>query len=159
MQQVRVHDSWIEIVCSTAAIADALKVEREDNSPDTITIQSDVRLTRSGRAMRLVQSNGAAVAGTPNPSLIKLMVKARRWWARLQVGDVDIKTLGQLEGVQAAYITRVVRLAFLAPSVVEGVLVGTALPGIDGAFLTLGPPLAPTWRAQEIAMLPRAARR
>ena len=53
--QVRVHDSRIEIDCSTKAIAKLLHVEREDGAPEVITLQSQVRLTRSGRAMRLVR--------------------------------------------------------------------------------------------------------
>jgi DNA invertase Pin-like site-specific DNA recombinase len=159
VQQVRICDSRIEIDCSTAAIAQALGVQRDDDATDTHTVISDVRLTRSGRAMRLIQGNGAPIAGSPDASLIRLIIKARRWWARLREGEVDIKTLGKMEGVQPAYITRVVRLAFLAPSVVDVILAGATLPGIDSTFLTLRHALAPDWSDQKIAMLPEAARR
>jgi DNA invertase Pin-like site-specific DNA recombinase len=158
LQQVRICDGRIEIDCSTAAIAEALGVQRDDDAPDRHTVISDVRLTRSGRAMRLIQENGAAIASSPNASLIRLIIKARRWWARLRVGDVDIKTLGKIEGVQAAYITRVVRLAFLSPAVVEGILAGNTLPGVDATSLTLGYEPAPAWRDQEVAILPRPVR-
>ena len=156
VQQVCIHGGRIDILCSTVAIADALKVEREDNAPETITIQSAVRLTRSGRAMRLIQDNGTALAQTPNASLIKLLIRARRWWARLQHGDIDIKTLSAIEDVQPAYITRVLRLAFLAPAVVDAILAGTVLPKVDATALTATGAITPTWANQVRTMLPSA---
>lgn len=134
------HDARIDILCSTTAVADLLKVQREHGAPTTIAIQSAVRLTRWGRAVRLIQDNRAALAATPNTSLIKLLIKARRWWARLQQGDIDIKNLSEVEDVTLAYITRMLRLAFLAPAVVDGILVGSVLPKVDGAALTAGEP-------------------
>ena len=51
--------------------------------------------------------------------MIKLRVKARRSRAQIKIGDVDIKRLTAWEGVSPAYVTRVVRLAFLSPKVFE----------------------------------------
>jgi hypothetical protein len=68
------------------------------------------------------------VAPASNASKVRLLLKARRWWNELRKGEVDIKTLASNEGVQASYVTRVVRLAFLAPAVVDTILAGTALP-------------------------------
>jgi site-specific DNA recombinase len=158
LQQVRIHDNRIEIDCSTAAIAKALGVERDDDAPDTMTVVSDVRLTRSGNAMRLIHSNGAHAASLPSTSLIKLVIRARRWWNRLKVGDVDIKTLGKLEGVQDAYVTRVLRLAFLSPTVVDAILKGGTVPGVDGMSLTAAGAISPIWSEQAAAMLPAAVR-
>jgi hypothetical protein len=154
IQQLCVHDSRVEIICSTRAIAETLNVTRDDAAPDTITVTSDVRLTRSGRAMRLIQGNGASPSNAPNPSLIKLLLKARRWWAQLRVGDIDITTLATHEGVQAPYITRVVRLAFLSPAVVEAILAGAIRSGVDGAALTATGGVPACWSQQRDAILP-----
>jgi site-specific DNA recombinase len=148
LRQVRVHDSRIDIECSTAAIAAALNVEREDDAPDTITLTSDVRLTRSGTAMRMIQHNGSPITATLNPSLIKLLVKARRWWATLREGEVDIKTLARREGVQAPYLTRVLRLAFLSPAVVDAMLAGRQSSTATVTELTLGSGVHPDWATQ-----------
>ena len=44
----------------------------------TLQLVSPVRLTRTGMAVRLVHSSGkAATAGTPDPGLVKLLLKAR----------------------------------------------------------------------------------
>ncbi|MDB5539811.1 MAG: resolvase [Devosia sp.] len=154
LKQVRVHDSRIEIECSTAVIAKALNVEREDDSPETVTLTSEVRLTRSGRAMRLIHSNGGSAASVPSTSLITQLNRARRWWAQIRTGAMDIKTLGRLEGVQDAYITRVMRLVFLSPAVIDAMLKGTLKPGVDIAMLTAPGAISPNWDEQRRAFLP-----
>jgi DNA invertase Pin-like site-specific DNA recombinase len=158
VQQVRICRSGIDIDLSTSVIAQAIGAEREPDSSDVVTIHADVQLTRSGRAMRLIGNDGLAITTLPNPSLIKLVIKARRWWERLRVGDVDIKTLGEIEGVQPAYITRVLRLAFLAPGVVDAILTGAVLPGVDGTSLTATDAIDALWSEQRRRMLPAVAR-
>jgi hypothetical protein len=131
-----------------AAGTSFVSVNCADNAPDTITLVSQIRLTRSGRAMRLVQDNGVPVTAALNLSLINLLVKARRWWKILREGEADIKTLAAREGVQDGYLTRVLRLAFLAPVVVDAILAGRQLPGATVTELTLGSGVQPNWVAQ-----------
>ena len=150
---VRVHAGAIEIDCSTAATAHVLGLACSEDNLATFTLTAPVTLTRSGRAVRLVQTNGAAVTATANPSLIKLILKARRWWSMLRGGEIDIKALAAAEGVQASYVTRVVRLAFLSPAVVEAILSGTIRAGADGAALTATDAVPACWQAQGTAML------
>jgi hypothetical protein len=152
--QIRVEDSQIELDCSTAAIATLLRVERDPDGPTVIALLSDVRLTRSGRAMRLIQGNGAPTSTSTDPSVIKLVAKARRWWLELRKGEIDITALAAREGVTPSYMTRVVRLAFLAPEVVDAVLVGRLRQGVDGAALTASGAVTVCWHAQRRAMLP-----
>jgi len=151
---VTIHDGRIDIECSTAAIAEALRVERHDNADETIAIACDVRLTRSGRAMRLVQGNGAAVSAATHTSLVALVIKARRWWAMLRQGELDVGSLARVEGVQPSYVTRVVRLAFLSPTVIEKILTGEVLPNVDIGALTETGAISPTWAEQKMALLP-----
>ena len=150
--QVRVRDSGIEVDCASTAIARALAAEHH-GEPRTITLISDVQLRRSGTAMRLIQGDGKAVGATSTASLIKLVLKARRWWAILRAGEVDIKRLAASEGVQAGYITRVLRLAFLAPTVVDAILAGNVLPHVDAAALTATDAIRPLWSEQARALV------
>jgi site-specific DNA recombinase len=106
--------------------------------------------------MRLIHDNNTSVAATPNLSLIKLVLKAGAWWARLREGEVDIKTLGEIEGMMPAYITRVLRLAFLAPAVVEAILSGSVVAGVDATALTATGAIDPLWSEQRMRMLARA---
>jgi site-specific DNA recombinase len=102
--RVTVTDTGIEVDCASTVIAQALGVEHQ-GEPRTLTLFSDVQLRRSGTAMRLIQGDGNAVGATSTASLIKLILKARRWWAILREGEVDIKRLATSDGVQAGYIT------------------------------------------------------
>ena len=149
VQQVRIYDSRIEIACTGAAIAAALRTEREPDAPDTVVLFSEGRLTRSGHVMRLVQDNGQQLVPVLHQSLIRLLLKARGWWAQLKDGDIDIKRLAARTGVSPAYVTRVVRLAFLSPVVVEEILAGTISHGIDAAALTATDAVPGCWAEQK----------
>lgn len=155
IERVRVRDSRIEIDCSSEAIAELLQVEQAPDAPATIALVSDVRLTRSGRAMRLVHDSGAAADERPNAAAIKLLVKARRWWARLREGDIDITRLAELEKVGPAYMTRVLRLAFLAPAVVDAILAGGTAAQVDAASLVSTGGITANWTEQAKMLLPR----
>lgn len=89
-----------------------------------------------------------------NPSLVRLLVRARRWWAKLREGELDIKQLAAAEGVRASYISRVIRLAFLSPSVVEAMLRGSIRASVDAAALTATDAVPGCWQAQATLILP-----
>jgi len=155
VSRVTIHDGRVEIECSATAIAAALGVVRCDSGSDNIVITCDVRLSRSGRAVRLIQGNGASAGRGTDTSLVGLLVKARRWWSILRKGELDVGSLARAEGVQSSYVTRVVRLAFLAPAVVEAILVGAVLPRIDSTALTATHAVPPVWVEQMGALLPQ----
>ncbi|MFS0770824.1 hypothetical protein [Sphingomonas sp. 1P08PE] len=121
----------------------------------TITLTAEVRLTRSGRVMRLVQASGAGVTPSASAALTRLLLKARGWWATLREGELDISTLAAREGIQPAYLTRVLRLAFLAPAVTEAILAGKVRPEVDVGMLTLRGTVEPLWTEQVARLLPQ----
>jgi hypothetical protein len=155
IEQVRVHDDRIEVDCDAAAIAAALNVPLANDAPPMMTVEVAMRLTRSGRVMRLVQGDGSTANARHDPSMIRLLVRARAWWAELRTGAIDITRLAEKEGVTRSYIKRVVRLAFLAPSVTEAVLSGKrALPVSATTIVTPGA-FDASWRSQERQLLGR----
>ena len=152
--KVQVGAGAVTITCDTAPLAAALGLARLTDGPATVEITCAARLTRSGRALRLVQDNGALPQATPDRSLIRLLVQARRWWSVLRTGDISPTELAASEGVTRSYIARVVRLAFLAPAVTEAILAGRQRAGVTVASLTVEGAIAPCWRAQQAALLP-----
>ena len=146
--RICIQNGGIVVDCSTAAIAEALGVDLSAGSPASISLTSAVRLTRSGRSMRLIQSNGLAVTHQVDASLTKLIVRARTWWEQIKLGEIDVKRLAAREGVNPSYVTRVLRLAFLAPEVIEAVLRGEVATGVDAAALTATGAISPVWREQ-----------
>jgi site-specific DNA recombinase len=153
IENVTVADGRIEIRCRTDAIAASLGVEREQAAPASLVLISDVRLTRSGRAMRLVHGNGASTAPRPDRSVVRLIIRARGWWAELRKGNLDVSTLAAREGVTASYLTRVLRLAFLAPEVVDAMMAGVQRHGVDCAMLVSAGGVPIGWTDQARALL------
>jgi len=150
---VRVFDRAIEIDCATDAIAAELGIKRGQAAHPTITLSMDVRLTRSGHVMRLVQSNGAAVERDPATSLIKPILQGRRWWAELRLGQTDVTAIARREGLCTSYVSRIVRLAFLSPAVVEAMLAGRQRDGVDRAMICAPGGVPADWQEQKRLML------
>lgn len=116
-----------------------------------------MRLTRTGRAVRLVQNDGSHAGATvPDATLIRLVLRAQGWWKQLKAGDLDIMTLAANEGVTASYITRVVRLAFLAPTIIDMILSGGQLASVDRSSLTATAAIPICWSGQHRALLPES---
>ena len=120
------------------------------SAADTVvTLTCPVRMTRTGHRLRLVQNDGRSVApAPPDASMIRLLVKAQRWWAQLQRGEITIQELAASEGVVKSYVTRVVRLAFLAPSIVDDVLAGRQAATLDAKRLAFTADLPSGWAQQ-----------
>ena len=136
VSSVRARASEITLDLSSSALAKLLKLERDEAQSDVINFVAKVRLTRTGRAVRLVHSNGlAATAGTADPGLVALLITARRWWDRLATGEIDISTLAREEGVNDSWMSRVIRINFLSPRTIEAILTGTQPVNLTARWL------------------------
>jgi site-specific DNA recombinase len=154
VHRVQIGATTVTVTCDSEMVARALGVARIADGPATIETSCAARLTRSGRALRLVQDNGSVAHATPDRSLVRLLVQARRWWTVLRAGEISASELAVREGVTRSYVTRVTRLAFLAPAVTEAILAGHQRACVTAASLTAEGAIAPEWRAQIAAMLP-----
>lgn len=131
---VQPHELTVEL--SVTALSAALVVEHPAGAQTSIPLRSPVRLTRTGRAIRLVQRHGRPVSqGKPDPGLVELLRKARNWWQLLQTGTIDIATIARDEQVNDSWVSRLVRLNFLAPPIVEAILAGTQPASVTATSL------------------------
>jgi site-specific DNA recombinase len=154
VQQVRVGDRKIEIQLSLARVQGAIGGEPAGEAQASLILDIAYRLTRTGRAIRLVQGNGSMAQANRDPALVKLFIKARRWWAVLERGEFDIASLAARDGVSRSYISRVIRLAFLSPPVVEAILDGCQHGAIDASALCATDSIPASWDAQARRFLP-----
>jgi DNA invertase Pin-like site-specific DNA recombinase len=84
------------------------------------------RLKRSGHVMRLIQRDGSASGATVDRTLVNAIIQGRNWWRELQANNaLTVEDLAQREGLTAAYVVRIVRLAFLSPAMLKSVIEGT----------------------------------
>jgi site-specific DNA recombinase len=154
VELVRIEQGRIVITCGTTEIAAAMRLQADAAAPASIVLTSDVRLTRSGRAVRLIHDSGVAIGSNPDRSLNRVLAQAHRYWKELKGGELDIGSLATREGITASYVTRVLRLAFLAPTVVDAILAGKQRAEIDAAALTVTGAIDPRWDSQRASFLP-----
>ncbi|MEO8223496.1 MAG: recombinase family protein [Gammaproteobacteria bacterium] len=58
-------------------------------------------------------------------TLIRTVAQAHRWWGQIESGQYrSVKALAAAEGLSNSYVTRVLRLAFLAPELVADIVIG-----------------------------------
>ena len=135
LERVTVADHSVVVTVNAPAVAEALGLPHSADDPATVDFAANVRLRRSGQMLRLIDGSGAAVAAPPAMSLVRLIVQARRWWAELRAEPVTIGTLAAREGVTSSYATRVLRLAFLAPALVDDIIAGKQPADLTGVRL------------------------
>jgi DNA invertase Pin-like site-specific DNA recombinase len=152
--QVRVLDTRLEIDLCTQGASTALALPLATDAPPVLTLTSAVRLTRTGRAIRLVHtSGGVATASEPDLALARLVARASDWWRRISEEGALPSAIAAEEQVTSSYVARVLRLAFLAPVVVEAILDGRLKAGIDGSALLQTDAIALGWEEQAAMMV------
>lgn len=114
----------------------------------TVTVRMTIR-RRAGRK-QIIGPDGAPVptggdasglAETRgDPALVKALARAFRWRRMLEEGRYgSIRELAAAEGVDRAYVGRVLNLTLLAPRLVEGILEGAEHGGLTAAGLSARP--------------------
>ncbi len=82
-----------------------------------------------------------------NAALIKALTRAHAWKEKLFSGQTpSIQTIAKAEGVTPRYVGRILRLAFLAPDIVEAILDGYQPANLELARLMKGIPIG--WHEQ-----------
>jgi hypothetical protein len=120
---------------------------------DTLTIRIPIRLQRRGGRKLIMTPEGVAVPA-PRPrrddTLIKVILRARRWRRRIESGQAkSITDLAEQEGVTNAYACRLLPLTCLAPDIVEAILDGRQPKGLRLAELLGNGPVI--WEEQRRA--------
>ena len=116
------------------------------------TLSVPVRLRRAGREIRMViDSTDPFAAARPDMRLIKLLLRARRFNATLAEG-VPFAALAQREGVSRSYFTRLVRLSYLAPDLIQAILEGRQPRDLTAQKLLEHSRLPLAWHDQRAAL-------
>ena len=150
---VRVRDEEVGVTLCTRAMANVLKVPQSAGAPQAIEIRIAARLQRTGMAMRLVQNSGKAV-GAPEPQqhLAKLLQLARTWWTEMLEDNLTAAALASRHALNKSYVSRVIRLNFLAPGIVEAILSGQQPAALDAGSLLALYDLPCSWAEQKVRL-------
>ena len=98
----------------------------------SVTVAVPLTIRRRGGRKQIIgpdgpcaRQRGAATRG--DPALVKALARAFRWRRMLEEGRyASIRELAAAEGVDRAYVGRVLNLTLLAPDLVEAILDGRA---------------------------------
>ena len=121
--------------------------------PNTIKLTADFQPLRRGGELRLVAPSSSSTEGTPIPSLVKAVARARDWYERIVSGEVG--TVGQLAretGLPSTYIKRILACALLSPQMTEIILSGRHRPNLTLQELLQNSPI--NWKEQKQGFFP-----
>lgn len=155
LAKVTVHPDHIEIEVAASGLARLIGVPIAEHPATNVTLNVAVRLKHTLKVGRLVEESGAPALARRDPALVRHLLRARRWWQELKKGEIDVTTLAEHEGVTPSYLTRLVRLNFLAPTIVDAILSGEIREEVGSRALMASDAIHPTWRKQEERYLPR----
>ena len=120
-----------------------------------LTVRIALRLARRGGRKRILAPDGRELTPPARPQpdtvLVKALARAWRWQQLLDQGvHASISEIADAEKINKSYVSRILRLALLAPDLVEAVLAGTA----DQALLLarLERPLPLDWEEQRAVL-------
>jgi DNA invertase Pin-like site-specific DNA recombinase len=150
VERVTVQNDAVDLIVDPAAFCDALGLEASLSAPDAFRIMIPAQIRRTGLAVRFVLETGQhAAAGPVDQKLVAAIVKGRAWWKRLQADpSMTITDLAKTEGLAPNYVDRILRLAFLSPSIVNAILQGTAPTNLTLERLRDVKCIAPSWTRQ-----------
>ena len=118
----------------------------------TLVVRIPMLFQRRGGRKRIVAPDGSEIAPTNKPqadgTLVKALARAWRWQRMLDKGVyATVSDIGDAENISKSYVSRILRLALLAPDIVESVLAGKT----DQALMLehLERPLPADWREQQ----------
>jgi hypothetical protein len=95
----------------------------------TLIVRIPMRFQRRSGRKRIIAPDGSEIAPTSKPqpdgTLIKALARAWRWQRMLDDGVyASVSEIGDAENISKSYVSRILRLALLAPDIIEAILIG-----------------------------------
>ena len=160
-RRVTAHRERVDVEVSGRQLYEFLRGEPVPAEADVIDpghlllLSFPTRLCRIGQGKRLVIDAPlkAGTAGTPNPKLIKLLVRAHHLKERLRANPgTRIADLAMREKLSPSYVALLLRLTFLAPDITRAVLDGRQPAGFTAQKLVTYSGLPLAWPEQREAL-------
>ena len=123
--------------------------------PDQVAIARSfpMQMKRRGVELRLIVGDHDRSAAIVDLSLMKAVARAHRWFDEISTGKAkSLAAIAAREGLAVRYVGRLIRLAFLAPEIVEAIVEGRQPPTLTAEALTRRIELPLSWRSQRAAL-------
>lgn len=127
-ESIQISPDEVKMLVSRKGLAGQLGLDGRlaiDPDLNPITILAEARLKRLGGELHLIVKDPTIYSRTPSsdPSLIDALVQAWSWRKNfLADPSLQLKDVGEEIGQCQSYISRMMRLAYLAPDICEAIL-------------------------------------
>jgi len=154
VERVVIGDGNLRIDVRRAGTASLLELTEfassEDDSDPVDLIEVPVQLRLRGGALKLViTGEGTSLRRPPDPALVKVIVRAHDWWARLLSGEAtSTAEIASQENLTRRYVNQLLRLAFLDPAITASILDGTQPIELTAKTLSNWPAIPLMWAEQ-----------
>jgi site-specific DNA recombinase len=156
IERIDIGHNQIDIHIRPTRLAALLNLAAEASAVDgdTQILSAPVELRRSGREIKMrIDATDPFATAKPDARLIKLLIKARRFNAALVRSDgVPFAALAEREGVSPSYFTRLVRLSYLAPDIIQAIIDGRQPRNLTPDKLLAHSRLPLAWHDQRSAL-------
>ena len=128
----------------------------------TISVHIPITLRHQGGRKQVVTPADAAPwiprAARIDSTLVKAVVRAHRWRDMLESGrHATVRDLAKAENINESYMSRILRLTLLAPTIIQSILEGDQSADLELAGLLGAVPL--NWTKQNAQLIARCASR
>jgi hypothetical protein len=152
VERVDLTDASVRVLLKVP-ITDAREQPLGNAGELTLTRVFPMRIRRRGVEMRLVIEGSGEPAARADLALLKTVARARQWSEDLLSGRAQsVAEIAERKGVGARYVRRLLRLAFLAPKIVEAIAAGRQPPELTAEALAERIELPLLWTEQERAV-------
>lgn len=129
LHQVVLDDEAVRIRIARSSLRSVLGIPAREEKEEAagiydLVVPARVR-TRGNRLKLVIGNSNHPAAREADPALTKAIAQAHYWLDLLESGKISsVQEISAREKVTVSYITRVMRLACLAPSIIEDILDG-----------------------------------
>jgi hypothetical protein len=121
----------------------------------TLVVRIPMRFRRRGGRKRIVAPDGSELVPSSKPQPDGTLVKAlaRAWRGQRILDDgvyASVSEIGDAENISKSYVSRILRLALLAPDIVEAILAARTDQGM--MLERLERPLPASWVEQRVML-------
>jgi hypothetical protein len=132
LQRVVLRLDSVEIAVSLnrlkAAVAGEAPSSEAENDDRNIRLTCRIQVRSHRGETRVFYEGEASNTVSYSPSLLKALIRAREWYARVTRGEIaNLETIAKQNRVTCRYLRRVFRYAYLSPDIVEAIVNGQPL--------------------------------
>jgi len=149
----------VELKCDGMGVSIKLPLAGTEKSraqlPDEVAITRSfpMQLKRRGVELRLIVGDHNRSAATVDLPLLKAVARAHRWFDEICTGKASsLAEIAAREGLAVRYVGRVIRLAFLAPHIVDSIVEGRQPASLTAEALTRHIEMPLDWGSQRTAL-------